>query len=1171
VTALHELIEVRHRSVRAVDLDNDLRDPDVLRGYSPGAHVIDALRRITISLQDEPRTRAWSITGPYGSGKSSFAHLLCSLLGSRSEPTYRAAQQVIFTTDPQLGDTIERERLRLDIAERGIIPAAITAERESITEALLRALCRGAEYYWSGPGRKPDVLHELRDMVLSRKPSTELVFSCLDELTAHAPVLVIVDELGKNLEYAADRPSDGDLHVLQRLAERFSSSVGFCGGLLTLTHLAFEDYLVGAADMRRREWRKIHGRFDDIPFVANTAHSLGLLAQALTVGATSAQAKAIDSAAAAADAGVEAAAPGIPTPANVTGSASATYPLHPIVAVALPAIASKLGQHDRSLVAFLTSDAPHALPAFLAGNDLGDDVPFLRLSVLYDYFFEDGAATALSGPEGDRAREIRARVEEALDLDELESRVLKTVAMLNLIAGADKIVASAPLVQESVLGPRASAAQRRGLRAVLDRLTERSMLTYREFAGEYRVWEGSDFDFRSQVTAAREQLSLSEAAPERVLSIVAEAAPLRPAVARRHSQRHHVLRYFASRYADGAQSASVELPDADADGLALWVLSESPAPTTLASLTSDGRPLVVVWSPHGGEVRDVALDFAAATAVLRGAHELERDSVARREMRHRVAALQAMLANRIDEAFSAGRPGVHWFSDGKRKRAGEPAEFSRLLSDLCDRRFPQTPIIRNEMVNRRELTSQGAKARRVLLERMFTHAHEPRLGIEGYGPERAMYEAVLSRTGLHGSRRGQVGFGPPRKGSELAGAWDHLMERLDAAIERPLAVDQLYGGLVDPPFGMKVGVIPVLLSAALQFRSDDVFLYEDGSFQPVVQPAHIERLLKTPGRFALKRASLIGIRASVFEQLRQTLAADPTPAAPARMRNQTTLAVVRPLVAFAGSLPEHTRRTHSTTAIAQRVCQALLNAREPDELLFTVLPQACELKPFPALASARNDSRVGEYVERLRRALAELGCAYPRLLEQIGDLLHVGFLVAGPKSALREDLRSRSRRLLGQVIEPKMRAFLMTAADESLDDGDWLEALAMTLAAKPPSSWVDNDLAVFEALLAERAQWFGRLEVLHHQMHGAQAAGFDARRVTLTAADGRETAELVSIAPATRELVSDVLDAALVQLEERLGAQAQRALLGILADRLLSSESDTVEDTSVQRRRIAAT
>jgi hypothetical protein len=41
-----------------------------------------------------------------------------------------------------------------------------------------------------------------------------------------------------------------------------------------------------------------------------------------------------------------------------------------------------------------------------------------------------------------------------------------------------------------------------------------------------------------------------------------------------------------------------------------------------------------------------------------------------------------------------------------------------------------------------------------------------------------------------------------------------------------------------------------------------------------------------------------------------------------------------------------------------------------------------------ASAKAREDKQAAEYVERLRRALTELGSAYQLLLEQIGDLLH---------------------------------------------------------------------------------------------------------------------------------------------------------------------------------------
>ncbi len=72
--------------------------------------------------------------------------------------------------------------------------------------------------------------------------------------------------------------------------------------------------------------------------------------------------------------------------------------------------------------------------------------------------------------------------------------------------------------------------------------------------------------------------------------------------------------------------------------------------------------------------------------------------------------------------------------------------------------------------------------------------------------------------------------------------------------------------------------------------------------------------------------------------------------------------------------------------------------------------------------------------------------------------------------------------------------------------------------------------------------------------------GFDARRVTLTAPDGTESAELVRVDQATRSIVDDVLDEALEELEGRLGEEASQALLGVLADRLLSSAAATTED-----------
>jgi hypothetical protein len=365
---------------------------------------------------------------------------------------------------------------------------------------------------------------------------------------------------------------------------------------------------------------------------------------------------------------------------------------------------------------------------------------------------------------------------------------------------------------------------------------------------------------------------------------------------------------------------------------------------------------------------------------------------------------------------------------------------------------------------------------------------------------------------------------------------------------------------------MKAGPIPLLLVATLQHRADDIFLYQEGSFQPVIEPAHIERLLKTPERFALKRASMIGLRAKVFDELRSTLSEDPR-AQGSRTRNATTLAVVRPLVTFATSLPEHTRQTKRTSETAQRVCATLLSAREPDELLFAALPKACGLAPFPADGDSRDEHLASEYVDRLRAALSELATTYERLLSEIGDLLHAGFAGEVPRSALREDLRSRSHRVRGQVIEPRMRAFLATATDETLDDDDWLEAMAMTIAGKPPTSWSDHDVTMFEALVAERSRWFRRLELLWHETQPTGSEGFVARRLTITAPDGREHAHLVAADPATGKIVEDILNDALEKLEPRLGSRGQDALLGALADRVLSRETSTTEGVQQTKRK----
>jgi hypothetical protein len=70
---------VHGRYARSVRLD--AAGPDALDGYLPTARALDVTRRIINGIAAPDGTRAFSITGPYGSGKSSLAVFLDALLG----------------------------------------------------------------------------------------------------------------------------------------------------------------------------------------------------------------------------------------------------------------------------------------------------------------------------------------------------------------------------------------------------------------------------------------------------------------------------------------------------------------------------------------------------------------------------------------------------------------------------------------------------------------------------------------------------------------------------------------------------------------------------------------------------------------------------------------------------------------------------------------------------------------------------------------------------------------------------------------------------------------------------------------------------------------------------------------------------------------------------------
>jgi hypothetical protein len=1175
-------IEIITSRLRSTNLDRDVSDPHLSTTYV-GARTQDILARIASAMLDTSRPRAWSLTGPYGSGKSTIALLTASLLDP--DVTLRVEADKVLA-DASAGLAVDFANARDLAAPDGFITCVTTARREPLIETISRAIRQGAERTWSKK-RPPSAIKAPLDALATTGVTHLDVIAAIRALCGHKPVLLIIDEFGKSLEHLASRGEFGDagsdVFLLQELAELGAGSRGLPLYLLTLQHQSFADYASRTTVLQTREWAKIQGRFEDIHVTTHLGDAVELTRRTLNhTGATGGR-KAIKAhAAAAAEAWTARGLDGL-VPADPTLFAD-LYPLHPLAAVTAPLLATQIGQHDRSMTGFIAGDEPHTVHRFLQVNARAKPsmASTVRLGDVFDYFFTAGRTTLLASANASRWIEIESRIAQANGRPDDELAVLKTIAVLNLVDASGALRASMDTILFALCDPVQlnDAATRQYWHEVVERLEAQGFLVYREFSDEYRLWQGSDVDLNAHIALLMD--SCDDHTATKSVSLYLPNA----VVAGRHSQRTGMLRYFQTAASDTDFAEMTWPAEAEsADGLLLFHFGPE---TTIPAVQCD-RPVIAGVTTEAKNVLNAARYLHALQELPT---QVDLDAAASFEVSERRAQAVAELAARLAEAFAPHTVDATWFlltnDAGTARWTSDSAvlagrSLAALVSDACERVFPDAPHIRNEMLGRHTLTSQGAKARRELVTAMITSPQLPRLGIEGYGPERAMYHGVLEYLGLHGPTGeeddGQLtyGFHEPESGSSLYPAWTALTSRLQQATTGPVRLDQIHRTLEDPPYGVRPGITPIVVLTALIVWREEIALFEEGTYQTRLTDALVERMLKNPERFTVKAmGTQTGARKEAVVEIAKQLGTRLPPAPPPNARNTQPLAVTRTLLDRVRGLSTYADRTQELSDQARAVRAALKSAREPDTLLFADLPKALGLKPVPARGRADGDAR--SYGVALVSAMVEIAEADQRLREQVLDALIDAFRIVGgrggshPTSRL-DSLRRRLRLLTAPLaavtlVEPRLRGVIAHAQDETLSDDEWLDPLVVRIVNRGLSDWRDGDLATFTTEARALSRAIERLANIHQAAEPQQSStSFSTRSITLTRGDGTDEHAVIQIPddalPAAQELVHNVIK----QARKVIGEHGERVLLALLAETVVAGEHTGAPKTPVARKK----
>jgi len=1071
VNRLSDLFEVRRRFFRSVHLATDALRPDACDGYVLTPLGQATLGRIFDGLGEGRTERAWTLTGPYGVGKSAFVVLLAQLLNGTSESSALGA---LHSADRGL----ERRLQQIRGSSRGFCPVLVSGTYGPLLPALLDAVERAILGMFRPSAHQLILLRELRGLRVSRAKTADLhrravkLFSDLAEFVHQKHgngVVIVVDELGKCLEYAARGQGRADeVFLLQELAEAASRSGARPILLVTLLHQAFDRYAKDLAAETRAEWVKVQGRFEDVAFLDAPGELLRLAARSIRRRDDLPPERYRHYDALAAEAVVLGLAP-----AEQQATLRQLAPLHPTAALLLPGLCrGPLAQNERSLFGFLTSTADGAFGAFLASPLAGaDSSPTYTVDQLYDFVAETlGPAqyTLSTGRHWAAIDEAIARLPAGEPA--MSSRLLKAIGLLGLL-GSRAVRASRAVLSFAL---DAHATPEHDVAAALERLTASSHVVYRRHSDAFALWEGSDIDLEAHFDEARQR----PPGVEEITALLRDRMVLRPWVARRHFFETGTLRYFDVTFGtpEGV-SSTAEAELGGADGRIVYLLpegSESVDDLVGAATGAAQRSDLVFGVPREGRsLLAGAHDWCAWESVRRSVGALSNDPVARRELSARIHFATDRLDTAVQSCFGlVDGARVAWVHDGAPTAWSGARALSSALSAVCDQSFPEAPLVRNELLNRRSLSSAAAAARRSLLDAMIEHGDKPRLGIEGTPPEYSMYASLLAAGGLHREVRGRWGYGAPLGDDplRLAPTWRRIEAFLDGTEVEARPLRALFDELARRPIGLREGPMPVLFFSVVLSTPGEVALFEDGSFVPEITGAVVERLLRRIDHFAVARYRLDDGRNAVLRALWSALGLDDEAGRPIEL----TRAVVRRV----SQLPRYSRGTRSVGATAIATRDAVLAARDPLRLLFRELPTALGLAPIER--GFEGDAAVveAEYAGRLAEVLRELGGAHPALLARIERQVAERLAVAGEGAAFRAELTTRARRVVGLAVDLRLKAFLGRALESQAPHPEWLEGLAMVIGNRPPAEWTDGEITRFEVGLEEVRALFLRAEGL---------------------------------------------------------------------------------------------
>ncbi len=1043
---------------RSTRIDNDTTS-EFLNNYifhDTSKKVLDQIANSVLNTNQS----AFTLTGPYGTGKSSLALFLKGLV-SKDEKVKKLAEKISKYNNRHTFH-------KVFISQKWLVLNLIGSKRDPL-ESIAEQIDETVKNNWISKGIPTSLKTRTKPTIAGIIKSLNNISKELNK--KNHGLLFMIDEMGKFLDFSSS--VGADLNLFQEIAENFSNQRLNKEGnsvFIGILHQPFEEYAQSLGRTVQEDWQKIQGRFEDIPFSINQEETVHLIAGAIThkkkdkdfLNLSNKFSRLVNNG---------------KLNKNLAEVLGKCKPIHPVVALLLnPISRQRFGQNERSIFTFLNSGEPYGFLNFL--NDNKNKNLLYTPDLLFDYLQVNLEPSILVSNIGHAWSEATESIRRAEVLDDKDGiKITKIISLIDLFGKNSSLFATNEIIENSL------SLSKNKLEKTLKNLEDKKIVIFRKFKNAYSLFSGSDINLDE----------LSELNKTKIKNdyeiILSQLPPLQPIVAKRHYFETGTQRIF-QRFCLVLENVKktveniIQLDISSSSAGAFIFLCKSSEDTKkefdekLNELGKITFPKAIIFgtSDNYQEFFEYALEIASLKRVRSSVSSIEGDAIAKKELSARLTAYQNLLFNSLFINFE----NANWNFDSKNIQS---KNLSSIASDVSDEVYNLTPKVQNELVVRDKLSTMAVSASHSLIFKILNNSSEKDLGMEGYPAEYGMYLSIIKANKIHKTVKGELKFVEPSSSmKELNSLYKEFIKCVKSK-EEPTPLNELYDLFSRQPYGIKKGLIPILLATFYMTNEGSFALYntdEQGKEFLITEYDRriCERFITTPETLKMMFVKIEGEKQVLLNDFKTYV--ENKYLNGKKIENPTPLNVLKPIVVRAYNLPAYSRKTRSFKDKRTLMLRdELLTTKNPYELLYKKIPEICDCKDLKNL------------ITEFDKIYSQLDEVYSKMLVNFKKVI-VDVFKSDPNIV---DINFETIKTWGKKIGNKDP---FSAKINELDDEKWLEQIISYAAAKPANEWNDSDYDEAVLKIEEMVRHF----IMSYRLYTLREKHSDTKIIDIAIFDG---------------------------------------------------------------------